>query len=80
MYAMKRTTVFLTGAQLAAAKRYAQRHGKSFAEVVREAVTAYISGPPAPGGKLPSVAGQFGSGRADTSERVDQLLWSDPHR
>jgi hypothetical protein len=28
---------------------------------------------------LPSITGQFASGHADTSARVDELLWSDPH-
>jgi hypothetical protein len=42
-------------------------------------MTAYL----AEGGimktKLPSLAGKFASGRADISEKVDELLWKDPH-
>ncbi|MFN0178527.1 MAG: type II toxin-antitoxin system VapB family antitoxin [Gemmatimonadales bacterium] len=76
---MRRTTIFLDEALLKRAQRYAARHDKSFAQVVREAMTAYL----AEGGimktKLPSLAGKFASGRADISEKVDELLWKDPH-
>jgi len=78
IYAMKRTTVFLDDQILRELKRLAQRQGVSFASVVREAMTAYVAGP-ASAGSLPSIAGQFSSGTSDTSERVDELLWRDPH-
>jgi hypothetical protein len=77
MYVMRRTTVFLDEQTLARARRHAQRTGVSFATLVREALAAYLTQPI--GGSLPSVAGRFGSGRRDTSERVDELLWRDPH-
>ena len=61
------------------ARRYATRHGKSFAQVVREAVAAYLVEGGSMKGKLPSLAGKFASGRSDISEQVDDLLWNDPH-
>lgn len=75
---MKRTTVFLDSALLKRAKQYARAKGKSLAALVREAVAQYIS-PPASQGGVPSLAGRFDSGHADTSERADDLLWQDPH-
>jgi hypothetical protein len=80
---MRRTTVFLEDSLLKRARAHARREGKSFAQVVREAVAQYVSG----GGqereagpaRLPSVTGMFSSGHTDTSERVDELLWTDPH-
>jgi hypothetical protein len=76
---MKRTTVFLDDALLARLQRLAQRQGVSFATLVREALAEYVVKPRA-GTSLPSIAGRFSSGESDTSERVDALLWSDPHR
>jgi hypothetical protein len=78
MYAMKRTTIFLDEQTLQRLQRTAQRQGVSAAMLVREAVTRYLDAPPA-ASQLPSIAGQFTSAHVDTSERVDQLLWPDPH-
>ena len=79
MYAMQRTSVFLDKVLLRRAREYARREGKSFAAVVREALAAYIATPAQSASRLPSVAGRFASGRSDTSERVDEILWSEPH-
>jgi Ribbon-helix-helix protein, copG family len=76
---MKRTTVFLDEATLVRLQRMAQRSGVSSAALVREAVALYLDAPVAPS-PLPPIAGQFTSATADTSERVDELLWRDPHR
>lgn len=76
---MRRTTIFLEDRLLKQAQRYAARHGQSFAQLVREAVAAYMAGGGVMKGKLPSLAGTFASGRSDLSERVDELLWKDPH-
>lgn len=78
MYAMRRTTVFLDEQLLRRARQFARREGKSFAAVVRESLAAYMAGG-RPANRLPSVAGRFASGRTDTSNRVDQLLWTEPH-
>ena len=75
---MKRTTIFLDPQLLRRLKALAHRRGVSFASVVREAMARYLVEPAAPG-TLPSVAGRFASGRHDTSERADELLWKNPH-
>lgn len=59
-------------------KSFARREGVSVAQVVREALMAYISGTGAQS-KLPSIAGKFSSGHSDTASRADNLLWQDPH-
>jgi hypothetical protein len=74
---MKRTTIFLDPKVERELKRMATRRGVTFAAVVREAMAAYLVTPAA--GKVPSIAGRFSSGRTDTSERADELLWKDPH-
>lgn len=75
---MKRTTIFLPEQTLKQLHRVAQRKNISAATLVREAVAQYLNAP-ATTATLPSIAGQFASGRSDTSERVDELLWPDPH-
>jgi len=76
---MRRTTVFLEDDVLERAQRYAALHGKSFAQLVREAVLAYMSEGGTMKRKLPRLTGAFSSGETDVSERVDELLWKDPH-
>ena len=78
MYVMKRTTVFLEDKLLRRAQRAARAQGMSFANVVREALSRYLA-EPSGGAALPSIAGRFESGTSDTSARVDELLWRDPH-
>ena len=75
---MKRTTIFLDEKLQHRLQRLAERQGTSFASVVREALALYVARP-ARVAVLPSVAGRFASGTSDTSERVDELLWPDPH-
>jgi hypothetical protein len=75
---MRRTSLFLDEATLVAAQRAAKARGIPFAHLVREALAEYVAKPRT--NALPSVAGQFASGETDTSERVDELLWRDPHR
>jgi hypothetical protein len=77
---MQRTTVFLDKNLLRRARQFAQREGKSFAAVVREALAAYIAGPRREASpSVPAIAGRFASGRSDVSERTDELLWKEPH-
>ena len=76
---MKRTTMFIDEALLKRLQRIAQRKGVSYATLVREALAQYLADPRVDG-TLPSVAGRFASGETDTSERVDDLLWRDPHQ
>lgn len=75
---MRRTTVFLDDKLQQQLRRLAGRRGTSFAQVVREALAEYVVRP-AGSTAMPTVAGRFASGSSDTSERVDQLLWKDPH-
>ena len=78
MYAMRRTSLFLDEQIIKRMQKLAQYRKVSFATVVREALAQYVMSE-SPAGELPSIAGQFASGSADTSERVDELLWRDPH-
>ena len=78
MYVMKRTTIFLDERLLALAQRRARQNGVSFATLVREALGEYLARPKDTG-RVPSIAGRFASGAGDASERVDELLWKDPH-
>jgi metal-responsive CopG/Arc/MetJ family transcriptional regulator len=76
---MKRTTMFIDEALLKRLRRLAQRQGVSYATLVREALTQYLASPRV-SEELPSIAGRFSSGVTDTSARVDELLWRDPHQ
>jgi hypothetical protein len=75
---MKRTTVFLDEQTIRRLRREAHRLGVSSATLVREAVSRYLNAPQGAGG-LPPIAGKFSSAATDTAERVDELLWQDPH-
>lgn len=75
---MKRTTVFLEEKLQQRLQKLASRRGTSFAQLVREALAEYAARPVG-SATLPSVTGRFASGESDTSVRVDQLLWKDPH-
>jgi len=71
---MKRTTIFLDEMLLRRVKRAARAEGRSFAAVVREALTQYVAQGAPRGGRLPSIAGAFDSGFTDTAERAEELL------
>lgn len=76
---MKRTTIFVPEGLDRDLQLYARREGKPAAAVVREALAAYLAR--SPGSRLPSFAGVFDSGRSDTAERHEDLLFQDlaPH-
>ncbi len=78
---MKRTSLFLDDTITSQLQRLARRRGVSFATVVREALAVYAAEPTTRhhSTPLPSVTGRFASVHADTSTRVDELLWRDPH-
>jgi hypothetical protein len=68
---MKRTTLYLPPDIEVRLKLEGQRRGQPMAELVREAVVAYLSvdqpsGPPG--------AGAFASGHKDTADRAEALL------
>jgi hypothetical protein len=68
---MKRTTIYFDGDLELRLKMEVQRRRRPMAELVREAVEAYLTKDPAPG---PPGAGEFASGRADTANDVDAAL------
>lgn len=68
---MKRTTIYLEPELEILLKLEMQRAGRPMAEIVRDAVRAYLKREvrqPPPG------AGAFASGRSDTADRVDDVL------
>jgi hypothetical protein len=75
---MKRTSLFLDAKILRDLKSAADRRKVSVASLVREAIARYLA-EPAGAVRLPSVTGRFSSGKKNTSARVDDLLWRDPH-
>jgi hypothetical protein len=71
---MKRTTIFVPEALERDLRLYARREGRPTAAVFREAVAEYLVNHGASSG-LPSFAGAFDSGRRDTAERHEDLLF-----
>lgn len=76
---MKRTTVFLEDSIVGRANRYAEKHGMSFASVVREALAQFLTSSGSPKRKLPSIAGRYNSRMLDGAENIEDMLWEDPH-
>jgi hypothetical protein len=68
---MKRTTIYLEPELEVLLKLEVQRQKRPMAELVREAVHAYLTKAPR---KMPPGAGAFASGRPDTAERAEEIL------
>ncbi len=68
---MKRTTIYLEPGLELRLKAEGLRRRQPMAELVREAVEAYLGAAPA---DAPPGAGAFASGRRDTADRVDEVL------
>lgn len=68
---MKRTTIYLEPELETLLKLEMLRQKRPMAEIVREAVHAYVTREPQ---KAPPGAGAFRSGRADTAERAEEIL------
>jgi hypothetical protein len=68
---MKRTTIYLAPELEMLLKSEMLRQNRPMAEIVREAVEAYVTREPR---KPPPGAGAFASGQADTAERADAVL------
>ncbi len=68
---MKRTTIYLEPELEVLLKLEVLRQGRPMAEIVREAVQAYVTREPH---RVPPGAGAFASGRSDTAEDVDRSL------
>ena len=68
---MKRTTIYLDPELEVLLKLEMLRQKRPMAEIVREAVHAYVSRERR---AAPPGAGAFGSGQSDTAERSDEIL------
>jgi hypothetical protein len=68
---MKRTTIYLDPELEVLLKLEMLRQKRPMAELVREAVQAYVTREPS---RMPPGAGDFASGRQDTAERSERLL------
>ena len=68
---MKRTTVYLEPELEVLLKLEMLKQGRPMAELVREAVQAYVTREPQ---RVPPGAGGFTSGRSDTASRIDEVL------
>jgi len=68
---MKRTTIYLEPELEVLLKLEMRRQKRSMAELIRDALRAYVAREPRP---APPGAGAFASGRRDTAERVDEVL------
>jgi hypothetical protein len=68
---MKRTTIYLEPELEVLLKLEMLRQKRPMAELVREAVHAYVMREPR---KAPPGAGAFASGRPDTAERAEAVL------
>lgn len=68
---MKRTTIYLAPELEVLLKSEMLRQNRPMAEIVREAVEAYVTREPR---TPPPGAGAFASGHADTAERADMVL------
>lgn len=68
---MKRTTIYLDPELEVLLKLEMLRRGQPMAEIVREAVQAYVTREPR---QAPHGAGAFASGKSDTAERAEEVL------
>ena len=68
---MKRTTIYLEPELEVLLKLEVLRQKRPMAEIVREAVQAYVTRERR---DAPPGAGAFASGRADTADRADEIL------
>lgn len=67
---MRRTTVKLPDELDARLRHEAQRRGMTISQLTREAVERHLGGP----GRRLGAAGAGRSGRADISERIEEIL------
>ncbi len=74
---MKRTTIFVPEPLERDLQLYARSERKPVAFVVREALAEYLAARQ-PASAMPSFVGIGQSGRSDTAERHEELLWTEP--
>ena len=68
---MRRTTIYFEPELEVLLKLEVLRQKRPMAEIVREAVHAYVTREPR---KVPPGAGAFSSGRSDTADRSEEIL------
>lgn len=68
---MRRTTIYLEPELEVLLRLEMLRQKRPMAELIREAVHAYVTREPR---KAPPGAGAFASGRSSTADRVDEVL------
>ncbi|MBN2113327.1 MAG: ribbon-helix-helix protein, CopG family [Acidimicrobiia bacterium] len=73
---MKRTTIKLPDDLDARLRHEAARRGTTISVVTREAITGYLGGP----GHRLGAAGSGRSGRADVSDRIEEILAAEVDR
>lgn len=71
---MKRTTIFVPDDLERDLRLYASRDKRPAASLVREALAEYVARRQG-AERLPAFAGRFASGRNDTAERHEELLF-----
>jgi hypothetical protein len=75
---MKRTTLKIPDSLDARLRHEAERRGVTISEINREALEAYLVGPP---GRRPLGAAKTGrSGHHDVSERIEEILATEARR
>jgi plasmid stability protein len=75
---MRRTTLKIPDALDARLRHEAARRGVTMSEVSREALEAYLVGPP--GRRRLGAAAAGRSGRSDVSERIEEILAAEVRR
>jgi hypothetical protein len=75
---MKRTTLKIPESLDAQLRHEAQRRGVTISDVSREALEAYLVGPP--GRRRLGAAKAGRSGRSDVSERIEEILAAETRR
>jgi hypothetical protein len=68
---MKRTTIYLEPDLEMGLKRETRRQKRPMAELIRDAVRAYIGAAPS---RRPPGGGSFASGKTDTAARSEEVL------
>ncbi|MGE3151166.1 MAG: ribbon-helix-helix domain-containing protein [Nitrospiraceae bacterium] len=76
---MKRTTIFADEALLDALRHIAKKERISLSGAIRRALEEFVDRHQG-SGALPSFLGIGRSGRKDIAERVEELLWTAPHK
>jgi hypothetical protein len=76
---MKRTTIFIDEALERELRAIAERERRPVSGLVREALGSYVVRKKKKCSQL-SFVGVGRSGRRDTAEMHEELLWHDPHR